>query len=202
MKLPGSRLLACSLRQWREITKFDRRFSVMVAVCLLPLLFAGCSHKPQPEPLAPPIEDAPPPKPLPSPANLPPPVITVPKEAQEPTLVEPPKPAPAPPVRQKRHTPPPSTTTTAPIARPSVSAVGQLSSGDPSDLRRQTADSIIATERGLNSINRPLGSQERKTALQIREFLKQAHAALSSGDVDGAHTLAVKARVLLGELSQ
>jgi hypothetical protein len=37
---------------------------------------------------------------------------------------------------------------------------------------------------------------------QIKEFLKQARTALGSGDVDGAHTLAVKAKVLFGEISQ
>jgi hypothetical protein len=202
MKLPGTRPLARALHPWWEIAKFDLRFSVMVVVCLLPLLFAGCSHKARPEPLAPPIEDAPPPKPLPSPTHLPPPVITIPKEAPEPNSTEPPKPAPAPPMRQKRHTPPPSITPQPPTARPSVSAIGQLSSGDPSDLWRQTSDSIAATERGINAMSRPLSGQEKKTAAQIRTFLKQAHAALSSGDIDGAHTLAVKAKVLLGELSQ
>jgi spore germination protein YaaH len=83
-----------------------------------------------------------------------------------------------------------------------VSAIGQLSSGDSSDLRHQTIDSIAAIERGLNGINRSLGDQEKKTAAQIREFLKQARAALASGDVDGACTLAAKAKVLLGELSR
>jgi hypothetical protein len=81
-----------------------------------------------------------------------------------------------------------------------VSAIGQLSSGDASELRRETANSIAATEHGLDNIGRTLNSQEQKTAAQIREFLKQARAALASGDVDGAHTLAVKAKVLLGEL--
>jgi len=52
----------------------------------------------------------------------------------------------------------------------------------------------------LNGINRQLSDQEAKTAAQIREFLKQAREALTSGDVDGAHTLAVKAKVLLEEL--
>jgi len=63
-------------------------------------------------------------------------------------------------------------------------------------------NSIAATERGLNAITRKLSDQEQKTAAQIREFLKQARAALNSGDVDGAHTLAAKAKVLLGELSR
>jgi hypothetical protein len=84
---------------------------------------------------------------------------------------------------------------------PGVSAVGQLSSGEPSDLRQQTADSIAAIDRGLNGIGRQLNGQEQKTAAQIRQYLKQAREALASGDVDGARTLAAKAKVLLGELS-
>jgi len=89
----------------------------------------------------------------------------------------------------------------AAVEPPSVSAIGQLSSGDSSDLRVQTANSIAATERGLNGISRKLNDQEETTAAQIREFLKQARAALASGDVDGARTLLAKAKVLLGELN-
>jgi hypothetical protein len=82
-----------------------------------------------------------------------------------------------------------------------VSAIGQLSPADPPDLRLQTEESIASTEHGLKDINRQLNDQEKKTVLQIKEFLKQARTALSSGDVDGAHTLALKAKVLFGELS-
>jgi hypothetical protein len=84
---------------------------------------------------------------------------------------------------------------------PGVSAVGQLSSGEPSDLRQQTAESIAAIDRGLNGIGRQLSEPEQKTAAQIREYLRLAREALASGDVGGAHTLAAKAKVLLGELS-
>jgi hypothetical protein len=72
--------------------------------------------------------------------------------------------------------------------------------GDAPDLRRQAQDSMAATERGLNGIGRKLNDQEQKTAKQIREFLKQAREALTSGDADGAVTLAAKAKVLLSEL--
>jgi hypothetical protein len=89
----------------------------------------------------------------------------------------------------------------APVETPAVSAIGQLSSGNSSDSRQQTLDSIAATERGLNGINRTLNDQEQKTAAHIREFLKQAREALASGDVDGARTLAAKAKVLLSELA-
>jgi len=111
-----------------------------------------------------------------------------------------------PPVKHKKPAPAPppaaNTTQQASIGGPEVSAIGQLSSGEPSDLRLQTTKSISDTERGLSNINRELGDQEKKTADHIREFLKQAKAALNSGDVDGAATLAAKAKVLLGELSK
>jgi hypothetical protein len=170
---------------------------------LLPLLLTACFHKTekaQVEPLAPPIEDAPLPKPVPSPTELPPPVITVPNQPPVPDANQQPQKPPKPPVKHRK--PPANSTQQASIESPGVSAIGQLSSGDPSDLRQRTVNSIAATERGLSGITRPLSDQEQKTAAQIREFLKQARAALNSGDVDGAHTLAVKARVLLGELSR
>jgi hypothetical protein len=81
-----------------------------------------------------------------------------------------------------------------------VSAIGQLSSGDPNEAKRQAQASIDATERGLKGITRALDDTEQKTAAHIREFLKQARDALASGDVDGANTLAAKAKVLLAEL--
>jgi hypothetical protein len=89
-----------------------------------------------------------------------------------------------------------------PTPSPEVSAIGQLSSGDQVNYQQQTEQIIASIERGLNSINRPLSDSDKKTADQIREFLKQARAALASGDVDGAHTLAAKAQVLLAELTK
>jgi hypothetical protein len=109
-----------------------------------------------------------------------------------------------PPARHRRLNPEDATTPPEPepSANPEVSAIGQLSSGDPADFRQQTESSIADIERRLNGINRALGDAERKTAGHIREFLKQARAAIASGDVEGAHTLAGKAEVLLEELTQ
>ncbi len=83
-----------------------------------------------------------------------------------------------------------------------MSAIGQLSSGDPANSRQQTENSIADIERRLNGINRTMSDSEQKTADHIREFLKQARAALASGDVEGANTLAGKAQVLLAELTK
>jgi len=90
----------------------------------------------------------------------------------------------------------------APDESTGVSAIGTLSSGQPSNVLQQTEDSLAATERGLNGLNRNLSDQERKTVAQIKEYIKQAREALNTGDVDGAFTLAAKAKAVLTELSQ
>jgi hypothetical protein len=112
-----------------------------------------------------------------------------------------------PPVRHRRPpSPNPDDAVTAPEQTPpsipAVSAIGQLSSGDPASSRQQTENSIADIERRLNGLNRTLSDSEQKTADHIREFLKQARAALASGDVEGANTLAAKAQVLLAELTK
>jgi hypothetical protein len=180
--------------------------------CLLPLLLTGCSHQaPWPfhrtpkapvQTLAPPIEDALPPIPVPSPTDLPPAVVTVPIPEPAPATKTQLQPAPKPPVRHKKPVPAPpaGNTQLASNESPGVSAIGQLSMGEPSDLQQQTANSIASIERSLNSITRKLSDQEQKTADHIREFLKKAREAQASGDTDGAHTLALKAKVLLDEL--
>jgi hypothetical protein len=184
---------------------------------LLPLV-QGCDHKDQPiaqtQALAPPIVDPPPAKPAAdATANLPPPVIgtAVPppeQVAQKP--VEPPKKPVKKPKKQAPVTAPvvaapekeKETASAAPTGTPSVSAIGTLSSGASGNAKSQAEDSINSTEKGVNGITRPLSDAESKTAAQIREFLKQAREALTSGDTDGAQTLAKKAQVLLSELNQ
>lgn len=172
---------------------------------VLPLILSGCAHKPHQiasQPLAPPIVDTPPADPAPPPAELPPPVVAVPGQTSAPqntAQAPPPEETPKPKVHHKK--PVTKETEQASNATPEVSAIGQLSPGDPTDLQRQTVSSIASTERGLSEITRKLSDQEQKTAAQIKEFIKQAKAALASSDVDGAHTLAVKAKVLLGEIT-
>ena len=86
-----------------------------------------------------------------------------------------------------------------------VSPIGQLSSGEGaagSQKRHETSDLISSTEQGLNGIKRSLSSQEQETSTQIRAYLKQAKRALTVDDLDGATTLATKAKVLLEELTK
>jgi hypothetical protein len=168
---------------------------------LLPLLLTACFHRTQPvqkQAMAPPVVDTRPLGPEPPPLDLTQFAILLPSPAITPGAgahKTPVKPAPhhRKPIKQNVEQ--------ASIEPPGVSAIGQLSPGDPTDLRQQTESSIASTERGLSGITRTLNDQEMKTSAQIREFLKQARAALATGDVDGANTLALKAKVLLTELN-
>lgn len=181
---------------------------------VLPLMLAGCFMHRQPQvvnqPLAPPIEDTPPPSPVPSPpqSELPPPVISQPadtttanqqQQATAPVEAEQPKTVPK---HHKEKAPSRNTQVASSGEANTVSAIGQLTAGDGGDLRSQTDASIQSTDQGLKEITRPLNYQEKKIVAQIHEFLKQARTALGSGDVDGAHTLAMKAKVLLDELKK
>jgi len=90
-------------------------------------------------------------------------------------------------------------------AATSNSAIGQLTTGDSASGERtkhETADLIGATQLGLSSIKRSLSNEEKATAGQIHNYLKQAQQALENGDADGAHLLATKAKVLLDELTK
>jgi len=185
------------------------------AAGLLPFLLAGCAHKNQQaqvqQPaLAPPIVDNPPPAP-PKPTDLPPPVLTAPKPTATASTAAQPPPAPPPKPKHKKKASKPEEPAQEPAnateqatngAAPAESAIGQLSTGDPADVRTDTANSIAAIEKTLKEISGKLSDQEKKTAAQIEEFLTEAKKALTSGDADGAQTLAAKAKVLLGELTQ
>ena len=194
------------------------RISVTHVSWLLPVLASlallqGCDHKKQQvqaQTLAPPIVDAPPPKPatvttedLPPPVVTPPPPTTPATDTTANTTPPPKKPVHHPKKTTPATTPGQSTQETASTApSSSVSAIGELSSGASGDQRTKTEEIIASTEKGVNSITRQLNDSEKKTDAQIHEFLKQAKEALNTGDVDGALSLANKAKVLLAELNQ
>ena len=95
-------------------------------------------------------------------------------------------------------------TAAAPSGDTSTSTpIGQLTAGPTQDTngsRQQAATLIDSTQRGVASL-RNLNGDQNKTVAQIRSFLDQAERALHNGDVDGAHTLATKAKTLLDELT-
>jgi hypothetical protein len=187
-------------------------------VWLLPLFLTGCFDKPHPQPaqeFAPPIANLP--KPPATHPELPDSAVTFamePLDTDTDAIVED---AAKPVVKHRKpvtKTPTeggdsaqssPGASQQAENDPSEVPAIGTLSSGgDPAslpDLRSETAVSITDTERGLKNIGRVLSSEEQKTAVQIRQYIRQARKALNTGDVEGASTLAAKAKALLTELS-
>lgn len=170
------------------------------AAWMLPLLLAtGCLHRNQQariQPLAPPLVETPPPtQPQVTTAPEPP---TMAETKPEPEPLPPPKKESKPHVR--RHKPAPKETPPTEVADNTVPAIGQLSSGDPPNLRLQTQNSIDTIERQLAGIKGNLSQQDQHTVAHIKEFLNQAKKALATGDVDGANTLTQKAQVLLAEV--
>jgi hypothetical protein len=192
------------------------------ALILLTAFVAGCRHKtkatPPPAAQAPVLpvstlaKDAPPPD-MPPPAlpNIGPPssANTTPKQKPHKPVHHRPKhtetiPADQAPAKDQT-TPAPATEQAANAAPSDNSPIGQLSAeGESTNTprRHEILDEIDSTEKGLNDIKRPLNKEELTTAAQIRTFLAKAKEALNQEDLDGAHTLVTKAKVLLDELTK
>ena len=200
----------------------------IAAFMLLAVLISGCKHN---TPVAPPVAaQAPPlpPKPIAQVAALPPvPQPETPKVGAPGSDQPPPQPEQKP-KRPTHHRPKPTTPGTpagtdqgakepsketspgttqqaSSGEAPESSPIGQLStagdsSGTPS--RHDILDTIASTEKSLNDLKRTLTPAEQQTVTQIRTFLSKAKQALSQDDLDGAHTLSTKAKVLLEELTK
>lgn len=94
-------------------------------------------------------------------------------------------------------------TATAGEEPPTTTPIGQLSAapntqGLPSS--KSIGSEIQWIQRQLKNIHHALNAKQQQTASQIQTFLAKANNALQAGDLDGAHTLTVKARVLLAEI--
>ncbi len=179
------------------------KFPARIVAWVLPLFLTGCwfhrNQKTPPPPVAPPIQTT---STAPLPTQDPPPEVTIPNKPQVSETKLPYQSAKQPPKHKKAIAPPPPPETQqASAGQIEVNAIGILSSGDPAGTRYQTENALNEIERGLNGLNRQLSEQEQTTAAHIREDLKLAREALKSGDVDGASTLAAKAKVLLQELT-
>jgi outer membrane biosynthesis protein TonB len=189
------------------------------AVLLLPLGLCACGSRKaevsqQTQLLAPPISETPEPKPDSTAAHLTPPEsVKFPAPPPPKVVVKPQEPAKKPRTKKSTVKSAPSAATTAPpsqpaqvasneVSPPEVSAVGTLTTGEPDAERKEARDEINAVEKGLSSISRKLNGSEEKTSSDIREYLKQALAALNTGDVEAAKNLTQKAKVLLSELTE
>jgi hypothetical protein len=183
-------------------------------VWLLPLFLTGCFNRPHQQPVqqfAPPVSTVP--KPPPVHPELPESATAIPSEPLDTDtdailaeaakrFVRPRKPVVKAPTEGADSAPSaPGNAQQAENESGEVPAIGTLSSGEPSsDMRTETLAWLTDTEQGLKGIGRSLSGEEQKTLAQIRQYIKEARKALDSGDVEGAHTLAAKAKALLTEL--
>lgn len=97
-----------------------------------------------------------------------------------------------------------ATSSPAATASPETTAIGSLSLGGVANPRAQqeAADLIGSIERRLNSLSAQKAEAEKSQVSRIRNFEHQAQEALNSGDVEGAKTLATKAKLLLDDLEK
>ncbi|QHS51503.1 hypothetical protein [Edaphobacter sp. 12200R-103] len=176
--------------------------------CVMAIGLTGCRHKPVLPPLPPVIQ---PMAVLRLPEPDPPPMIP-PVQVELPPV---PMASGATPHRERRRrpsgssatassaaTPPPDTTT--PAAPAEADPIGSLSLGGEASPRAQqeAADMIASIQNRLSNLSASKVRQERSQVSRIRNFRRQAQDALSSGDVEGAKTLATKARLLLDDLEK
>lgn len=109
----------------------------------------------------------------------------------------------------KKPTPPrPRTRTIAPaqtaaVSAPPITELGELTTGGESNndaLRRETDSLLKSQNRRLSGLTRAIIALHSHQVEQARLFLRQAGEAWNKQDVEGARTLATKAKVLLDEV--
>jgi ribosomal protein S20 len=117
------------------------------------------------------------------------------RERRKTTKIPPPAPAVAP-------APAIPTASVEPSAE--VTAIGALTAGgETSPQTKQEAEDLIASiEKRLNAFPTPTTDDQRAQISKVRNFWRDAQAALKSGDAEGAKTLATKAKLLLDDLEK
>jgi len=89
------------------------------------------------------------------------------------------------------------------VSDPAVQLSPGVSPENASRQRQSTNLLLSTTESNLTTAaGRQLNSSEQDTVTQVREYMKQAKTATSAGDLQRAHNLAFKAKLLSDELSK
>jgi hypothetical protein len=85
-----------------------------------------------------------------------------------------------------------------------ASAIGALTAGGGTDPRMQqeAADLIASNDKRLNALPSQVTEDQKAQISKVKNFQRQAQEALNSGDVEGAKTLATKAKLLLDDLAK
>jgi hypothetical protein len=186
----------------KQLNDIGRRVAAALLCAGLTLGAGGCQKRVQVPPL-PPIQ--------------PPVALETPPQPEHPPMIEP-TPAKLPPVpvasngaKPKRErkkpaaktTPEPPPTQVASVEVPAeTAAIGELTAGGEANpkLQQEAADMIAANEKRLNVLSAQMTEEQKAQVGKVKNFQRQAQEALGSGDVEGAKTLAMKAKLLLDDL--
>lgn len=182
-----------------------RRLMVAAASAGMAFGLSGCMHlhKAPKLPVLPPVLTPIPLVKIPPPENLP--LIPAPVVELPPIPIAA---AAASPRRERRHLAPKSAAAPAEEATPEPmtdeAAIGDLTAGGAANPQAQhEAASLIHTiQLRLNGLSPQIARRQRSQVNRVRNFWKQAQEALNSGDVEGATTLATKAKLLLDDLDR
>lgn len=182
-----------------------RRLMTAIVCTGLTCGLSGCLHfhKAPKVPVLPPVLTPIPLATIPTPAN--PPLIPAPVVDLPPMPIAA---AAASPHRERRRLAPRGATApveeTVPEPTTDESAIGDLTAGGAANPQAQhEAASLIHTiQIRLNGLPPQVARRQRSQVNRVRNFWKQAQEALNSGDVEGATTLATKAKLLLDDLDK
>lgn len=184
-----------------------RRLVAAIACAALASGLSGCLHlhKAPKLPVLTPVLTPIPLVDMPPPAN--PPLIAAPVISLPPMPIAA---AAATPKREHRRLSPKSATApaeeTTPESEPMTdeAAIGDVTAGGAANPQAQhDAASLIHTiQIRLDGLSPQIARRQRPQVNRVRNFWKQAQEALNSGDVEGATTLATKAKLLLDDLDR
>jgi hypothetical protein len=158
-----------------------------VKVPPLPAVLAPVTFVEVPRPSPPPMLEPPhikmPPEPVSAAA------AKFPRERRRPVA----KPEPEP--QDEPATPPPV---------PDTVAIGSLTAGGETNpqSKQAAADLIASNDKRLSVLPAPKSDDQKAEISTVKNFQKQAQDALTSGDAEGAMTLATKAKLLLDDLEK
>ncbi len=141
--------------------------------------------------------------------SVPPPTHpTEPVPQPDVSSAEPVKSVPPPPKKPRRKKVSPAPVIMAPptvaMGPPPSIELGQLSAGGEAgnNLRGETEGMLAAQKQRIDRLPASVAAVHTAEVEQARRFLKGAEDAWKTGDIEGAHTLVVKAKVLLDDLSK
>lgn len=87
---------------------------------------------------------------------------------------------------------------------PEATAIGALTPGGEKDPKTQqeASDLIEANDKRLRALPEEKAKSQRSLISKVRNFQRQAQQAMRSGDLEGAKTLATKAKLLLDDIEK